>query len=98
MGIMGRLSATILKKMNKEDKKRVLDEVATGLLAGLSQEEKCELINGWMDRFFADMTTEDKQRIVENIMPRIKDGFNTASIFGCEEDFFRLSVLRTSMY
>jgi len=66
--------------MNREDKKRVLDEVATGFINGLSREEKHELIKGWIESFFADMTKEDKQKIVQDIMPRIKDGFNTALI------------------
>lgn len=66
--------------MNREDKKRVLDEVATSFINGLSQDEKHELIKGWIESFFADMTNEDKQKIVQDIMPRIKDGFNTALI------------------
>ena len=80
MRIIGRLSAIIFKRMNREDKKRVLDEIATGFINGLSREEKHELIKGWIESFFADMTKEDKQKIVQDIMPRIKDGFNAALI------------------
>jgi hypothetical protein len=70
----------ILKGMNKEEKKRVLGEVVGSFIEGLSREEKRELINRWLERFFEDMTTEDKQKVVEDIMPKIKDGFNTALI------------------
>ena len=80
MRIVGRLSAIIFKRTNREDKKRVLDEIATGFINGLSREEKHELIKGWIESFFADMTREDKQKIVQDIMPRIKDGFNAALI------------------
>ena len=41
-----------------------------------SKEEKHEMMAEMMERFFADMTAEDKQNMMEAMMPKMMEGMN----------------------
>ena len=58
----------------------IINRMAIMMASRISKADKQKLMDEVVTRFFADMTTEDKQKIVENTMPRIRDGFSTALI------------------
>ena len=45
-----------------------------------SKEEKHEMMAEMMERFFADMTAEDKQNMMEAMMPKMMEGMNMMDI------------------
>ena len=46
------------------------------MIGGMSKEERLEMMGNMMEKFFADMTVEDKQRMMEQMMPRMMEGIN----------------------
>ena len=53
-----------------------MQDMMGAMLEGLSKEQRAEMMEAMMDRFFADMTPADKQAMMERMMPRMMEGVN----------------------
>ena len=80
MGLVNRIVTTIIARMNKEDKQRLIGDMTEQFLADMTVEEKQKVVGNIMDKFFANMTTDDKQKIMSEITPQMMAGFNTTVI------------------
>lgn len=46
----------------------------------MSKEEKLDMMGVMMEKFFADLTVEDRQGMMEQMMPRMMEGINMMEI------------------
>ena len=53
-----------------------MDEMMEAMMGSMSKEEKMEMGGAMMVKFFAGMTTEDKQKMMEQMMPKMMEGVN----------------------
>ena len=80
MGLVNRIVTTIITRMSKEDKLRLIGDMTEKFLADMTVEEKQKIVSNIMDRFSADMTIEDKKKIMSEITPQMMEGFDMAVI------------------
>ena len=80
MGLVNRIVTTIITRMSKEDKQRLIGDMTEKFLADMTVEEKQKIVSNIMDKFFADMTIEDKKKIMSGITPQMMEGFDMAVI------------------
>ena len=80
MGLVNRVVTTIIARMSKEDKQRLVGDMTEKFLADMTVEEKQELLSGIMEKFFAGMTLEDKKRMMSEVTPRMMEGFDMTVI------------------
>lgn len=80
MGLVNRIVTTIIARMSKEDKQRLIGDMTEKFLADMTVEEKQNIVSNIMDKFFADMTIEDKKKIMSEITPQMMEGFDMAVI------------------
>ena len=80
MGLVNRIVTTMIAKMSKEDKQRLIGDMTEKFLADMTVEEKQKIVSDIMEKFFANMTTEDKKKIMSEITPQMMEGFDMAVI------------------
>lgn len=80
MGLVNRIVTTIIARMSKEDKQRLIGDMAEKFLADMTVEEKQKIVSNIMEKFFADMTIEDKKKMMSEITPQMMEGFDMAVI------------------
>ena len=80
MGLVNRIVTTIITRMSKEDKQRLIQEMTEKFLADMTIEDKQKIVSNIMEKFFADMTTEDKKKMMSEITPHMMEGFDMAVI------------------
>ena len=66
--------------MSKEDKQRLIADMADKFLADMTVEEKQKIVSNIMDNFFANMTTEDKKKMMSEMAPQMMEGFDMTVI------------------
>ena len=80
MGLINRIVTTIIARMSKEDKQRLIGDMAEKFLADMTAEEKQKIVSNILEKFFADMTTEDKKKMMSEITPHMMEGFDMTVI------------------
>lgn len=80
MGLVNRIVTTMIAKMSKEDKQKLIGDMTEKFLADMTVEEKQTIVSNIMEKFLADMTIEDKKRIMSEITPQMMEGFDMAVI------------------
>ena len=80
MGLVNRIVTTVIARMSKEDKQRLIGDMTERFLADMTVEEKQKIVSNIMDKFFADMTIEDKKKIMSEITPQMMEGLDMAVI------------------
>jgi hypothetical protein len=80
MGLVNRIVTTMIARMSKEEKQRLIGDMTEKFLADMTVEEKQKIVSDIMEKFFADMTTEDKKKIMSEITPQMMEGFDMAVI------------------
>lgn len=80
MGLVNRIVTTVIGRMSKEDKQRLIGDMTEKFLADMTVEEKQKTLSDIMDKFLADMTIEDKKKVMSEITPQMVEGFDMAVI------------------
>ena len=80
MGLVNRIVTTMVARMSREDKQRLIVDMTEKFLADMTVEEKQEIVSNIMDKFFSGMTTEDKKKIMSEVTPQMMEGFDMAVI------------------
>ena len=80
MGLVNQIVTTLIGRMNKEDKERLIRDMTEKFLSDMTTEEKQKIVINMMEKFFADMTTEDKKKMMSEITPHMMEGFDMAVI------------------
>jgi hypothetical protein len=80
MGLVNQIVKTIIARMSKEDKQRLIVDMTDKFLADMTIEEKQEIVSNIMNKFFSDMTIEDKKKIMSEVTPQMMEGFDIAVI------------------
>lgn len=80
MGLVNRIVSTVIARMSKEDKQRLVKEITEEFLSDMTVEEKQEIVSNIMNEFFSGMTIEDKKKIMSEVTPQMMEGFDMAVI------------------
>lgn len=76
MGIVNRIVATMVSRMTKEEKQRLIGEMSDRFLAEMTVEDKQKILDDIMAKFLDGMTIEDKKKLMSGITPRLMEGFD----------------------
>ena len=58
----------------------MMDKIMEFMMEKMSKEEKEEIIGRMIDQFFADMTVEDKGKMMAKVMSKMMEGINMTEI------------------
>jgi len=80
LGLVNRVITTMIARMSKEDKERLVEEMTEQFLSNMTAEEKQKIISSIVEKFLADMSVEDKKKIMSELTPKMMENFDMTVI------------------
>lgn len=80
MGLASRIAETMISRMSREDKQRLVEGITDRFISNMTAEEKQALIGRVMEKFFAGMTTDEKKKLMSGVTPHLMEGFDMTVI------------------